>query len=330
MLIEVLKTSLLSLLVSLLIGCSAQTRSFWKAVRGENERVELPPVGKGPEPLRPVIYGMHEVNGGEAPRLKTRIGASAAPGVKLTFNRMAGFHPEDERFKVYVPKGYTDDVPHGLLVHLGNPWIPGSWLPVFDEKQIIWIWPSNADNSKEPSHRIQLALEARKHGLLNYNIDPKRIYISGISGGGVVCSALLALYPDAFNGSLHIVGVSGFQRSDRAIDQLVRNAPRVSTRQGDRSGFILSNGRWVAPNISTRHNRVMVSDRVIRKLRQNNRFVLITGPGDSYYRGVKDAYRSMRELGMEALLIDLPDLGHHFPRGREPVVQSLDYLDRKL
>jgi len=298
-----LKTLMLALSVILLVGCSAQTQLYWKALQQESDSIEPVPVDAEPVPLKPVVHRMHKVRGGKEPRLKNRIGAAATPGVKLTLNQMAGFDIKNERFRIYVPKGYTDDIPHGLLVYIASssrPGIPISWVKIFAQKKLIWIAPFRAGNGEKASRRIRLALEARKHALLNYNIAPNRVYVSGVSGGGVTCSTILSLYPDAFNGSIHIVGASGFQRSNR------------------------QKLRWVSPNISTRHNGV--SDSIISKLRQNNRFVLIAGRNDwGYYKVMRNAYTSMRKLGFGALFIDITGLGHEFPQAKF-IVQALDYL----
>ncbi|MCH8296387.1 hypothetical protein IH992_35350, partial [Candidatus Poribacteria bacterium] len=266
--------------------------------------------------LRPVIHGLHAVGTEETPRLGNKIGAAATPGIELTVDRTAGFDIREEGFKVYVPSGYTDDKPHGLLVFIAgtlDPTVPNSWFQIFDQRQIIWIAPFNVGNQQTTSRRIGLALEARKYALLNYNIDPQRIYISGISGGGIACSTLIARFPEAFNGSIQIVGASGFGRSRRDYK------PGLVTSDTESSS--LASGLYM----SGRHN--LISDRVIRRLRAKNRFVLITGPNDFFYQMIRKAYLSMGYLGFETLLIDVPGLGHVFPREIGPIVRAFEYLD---
>ena len=197
-------------------------------------------------------------------------------------------------------------MPHGLVVYISPQTDPGGYrqlFQVYTEKQVIWIGAFRSGNyeAKAP-RRIRLALEARKYALLNYNIDPKRIYLSGASGDGVACSTLVSQYPYAFTGSIQIIGASGFER--------------VSNRQKIRG---------IAPNISTRHNTV--NDREIDKIRRNHRFVIIAGRQDwGYYKVMKNAYTSMRKLRFDALFIELPDHGHEL-RVTWPIVQGIDYLD---
>ena len=67
---------------------------------------------------------------------------------------------------------------------------------------------------------------------------------------------------------------------------------------------------------------------VINQLRRH-RFVLIIGQNDPYgnYEAVKNTYTSMKQLGFEVLLFDIPELGHEYPRDIETIVQAIDYLD---
>ena len=45
------------------------------------------------------------------------------------------------------------------------------------------------------------------------------------------------------------------------------------------------------------------------------------------YEFVKNAYASMQELGLQALLIDIPGLGHEYPREIKTIVKAFNYLD---
>jgi hypothetical protein len=268
--------------------------------------------------LKPVVYGLREVSGGEKPRLGNKIGAAATSGFKLTVDRTAGYELAAERFSVYVPSSYADDTPHGLLVFIAaepEPSIPASWFEIFEQRGLIWIAPFGADNKQPASRRIGLALEARKHAMLNYNIDPKRMYISGVSGGGIVCSSIIARFPETFNGSIHIVGAGGFGVGNRDYE------PGMISPETESSRYV--SGLYT----SGRYN--LISDRVIRRLRWKNRFVLISGKNDFLYREVAEAYLTMGYLGFQAMFLDIPELGHHIPPEVGPIVKALDYLDRE-
>ena len=53
---------------------------------------------------------------------------------------------------------------------------------------------------------MALALDAVHNIKRTYNIDPNRIYVSGISGGGRVASMLAMHYPDVFSDGIFVVG----------------------------------------------------------------------------------------------------------------------------
>ena len=315
---KILKTAIYVLFIGLLIGCSAKSKLYLDALEQKNGFIPSAPTNIEPIIQAPVIYGVHEVSGGESPRLGNRIGAAATPGVKLTIDTgQVNFHINSERFRIYVPGGYTDDKPFGLLVFIAGapePEIPPSWFEVFDQKQVIWISAFDAGDQQPTYRRIGLALEARKQAILNYNIDPKRIYISGVSGGGIACSTIVARFPEAFNGSVQIAGAGGFGIGYREFEGHKMSFKNES--QANVSGLYTS-GRY---NILSR--------RVLKRLRAKNRFVIIIGRNDFFYQMTAHAYFSMRYMRFKTLYLEIPGLGHQLPSEKGPIVRSIDYLDR--
>ena len=315
---KILKTAIYVLSIGLLIGCSAKSKLYLDALEQKNGFIPSALTDIEPIIQAPVIYGVHEVSGGESPRLGNRIGAAATPGVKLTIDTgQVNFHINSERFRIYVPGGYTDDKPFGLLVFIAGapePEIPPSWFEVFDQKQVIWISAFDAGDQQPTYRRIGLALEARKQAILNYNIDPKRIYISGVSGGGIACSTIVARFPEAFNGSVQIAGAGGFGIGYREFEGHKMSFKNES--QANVSGLYTS-GRY---NILSR--------RVLKRLRAKNRFVIIIGRNDFFYQMTAHAYFSMRYMRFKTLYLEIPGLGHQLPSEKGPIVRSIDYLDR--
>jgi predicted esterase len=55
----------------------------------------------------------------------------------------------------------------------------------------------------------------------NYAVDPARIYISGMSGGGRVASMTITLFPHLFTGALYIVGADFWTTTDPALLALI-------------------------------------------------------------------------------------------------------------
>ena len=298
----------LVLAVSLLIGCSTQTQSFWRTIRGDSTVVESTPANSKPLSLRPVRHGWHIAAGEKAltsnkvknqgwhvvniqdkPRLKNKIGAAAVPDVKFVVNHVTGFKLKNEAFIVYVPSTYTDDVPHGFWFSQSGG--SDSWSSVCDERKLIMIRPLEWLHKLVPhKRRVRLALEARKYALLNYNIDPNRIYISSYLSRG--CSAVLTSYPDVFNGSIHM-------HEDR-------------------------------PEIFELHipmRRPINIERVVNKLKIKNRFVCIGWHYDvPYYKLKKDAYFQLKKRGIKAVFIE--DREGRIVRDKKYIIQALDFLDR--
>jgi predicted esterase len=116
---------------------------------------------------------------------------------------------KDESYCVSVPASYGADRPHGLLVFINSapdgecyPQIKG----LLEKHRLIWIAANASGNDRLTAARVGLALDAVFHMKKLYSIDPDRIYASGISGGGRVCSFLAPAYPDVFNGAMYLIG----------------------------------------------------------------------------------------------------------------------------
>jgi hypothetical protein len=115
----------------------------------------------------------------------------------------------DESYCVSVPASYAPDKPHGLLVFINSapdgecyPQIKG----LLEKHRLIWIAANASGNDRLTTVRVGLALDAVFHMKKLYTIDPERIYASGISGGGRVCSFLTPAFPDVFNGGMYLIG----------------------------------------------------------------------------------------------------------------------------
>lgn len=141
-------------------------------------------------------------------QLKLRLRSSETP---------AAFDLSRETYEILVPKDYKDSVPHGLFI-----WIsPGDkanlspeWDKVLAEKKMIFIGAQKAGNNREVFDRMRLAIDANHHMRGLYNIDPRRVYVSGHSGGARVASMLAVAYADMFNGAACFMGVNFFMPTE--------------------------------------------------------------------------------------------------------------------
>jgi pimeloyl-ACP methyl ester carboxylesterase len=114
-------------------------------------------------------------------------------------------NPRDEKFVVYVP-AQAPPTGYALLVFV-PPWtdarLPPGWSGVLDRYGVIFVSAARSGNDVTPlGRRAPLALTAAQNLMRLYRVDPKRVYISGFSGGSRTALRLALGYPDLFRGAL--------------------------------------------------------------------------------------------------------------------------------
>ncbi len=116
-----------------------------------------------------------------------------------------------ELFDVLVPNGYKATEPHGLLIWISagaNTTIPKEWEAVLVEKKLIFVAARNSGNPRNIFARMRMAIDANVHLRTLYNIDGRRAYASGFSGGSRVASMLGVTYAEMFSGVACFMGVN--------------------------------------------------------------------------------------------------------------------------
>ncbi len=111
-----------------------------------------------------------------------------------------------EKFAVYVPAGPVPKDGYGLLVFIA-PWSeatrPQLWRAPLDQHRMILVSAANSGNDvKVLDRRLPLALLAWENVRARYPIDPKRVYVGGLSGGSRAAEVAVLAYPDVFRGAL--------------------------------------------------------------------------------------------------------------------------------
>ncbi len=114
-----------------------------------------------------------------------------------------------EEYDVYVPKSYDGSVAYGLIAYVnsgkgGAP--PGEYRSLLDKHRLIWVGACSAQNDRPTTNRIALTLDAVWNMRKLYRIDSRRLYTSGLSGGGRVASMLAPAYAEVFSGGIFQVG----------------------------------------------------------------------------------------------------------------------------
>ncbi len=195
----------------------------------------------------------------------------------------------DETYSVYVPSDYTADRPYGLLVWVSageRGDMPRGWDALMDKHRLIWIGAHRSGNRHSvPARRMPLALDAAFNMTKKYNIDPNRVYVSGISGGGRVASILAMHYSEVFSGGIFVVGVEYWE-------------PLPVTGRP---------GQFWPPMPRPQPTYLAIA-------RKRGRYVLLTGDHDGNRLQTKDYYeRGYKKQLNHVLYIQVPGMGHQMP-----------------
>ena len=206
------------------------------------------------------------------PRIRLRrsrkgVSAFAAPGA--TTDRLRDLdglreNPGNLRGRYYVPEGLTGPAPLVVVLHgctqdaavydHGSGWSTladrHGFALLFPEQKrdnnpmlcFNWFSANDTQRGMGEAASIRAMIEAMRK---QHAIDPKRIFVTGLSAGGAMASVMLATYPELFAAGAILAGVAygcadsvgeafdcmgGRARSDAA--ELARHVRRASPHKG--------------------------------------------------------------------------------------------------
>lgn len=211
-------------------------------------------------------------------------------GSELLFgpSNVAGTERQLDGEKLYVrlPRAHEAHVRSGVLVWIdagSGGSIPTALHEAFDEFGIIGVSAANSGNDRVLADRVQLAMDALATVQSRYSIDPARVYVGGISGGGRVSSMLGIAKPEVFRGVLAIVGLNSFQ------DVRLKSGKRVAKSMA-------------MPPLSVSKNFHMT------------RIIAVTGRQDFNYEEMVLRAEQLNRAKIACRVFDIPGLAHQMPK----------------
>lgn len=208
----------------------------------------------------------------------------------------------NESFERYVPETYDGTENYGVFVFLdpgGIGRITPAWRELIDRRKLIWIGPNGAGNDRAPWVRVGLALDAAHYVFSSYKIDPRRVYVGGVSGGGRISSISAIGFPEVFSGGFYIVGCN-FYRDVSPSDQP---------------------GRYWAKSFSPPPAKLFA------QAKSQGRYVFLTGETDINRDETRASEAGSRRDGFRnTVYFEVPGMGHEVP-GPEWLDKGLAFLD---
>jgi autotransporter-associated beta strand protein len=222
-------------------------------------------------------------------------------------------------YDVYVPPGYDGTKPFGVMVYITSDATTGIVLQTASkDKNIIWISPRNVGNGANSTNRHGAALLAVYRAMELFNIDPRRVYLSGKSGGARTASSLAFYHSEIFHG---VAPSSGFAlpRLDEVTPDYIPN----TSGQSD-SYFLYSDQpfNYYYFSFPSTFNAIEAAGRA-NKLRS----YIITRYDDyreDYF--VEGFHCAFEPQGQTCFLYDGP--GTHQDATDTEMEEAIDYLDR--
>ena len=228
----------------------------------------------------------------EPEELKWRLHAQENPGA---------FDLTKEKFQLLVPAAYKHTEKWGVFIWVSPgdaPGIPADWEPVLAARKLLFVGAFKSGNPRNIFDRIRLAVSANTALRERFNVDGRRVYVSGHSGGGRVASMLGVAYADMFSGTIPFMGVNFYE--DIPV--------------GDGKNIYGAN--------------FIPDDEVLAIAKKFCRYALVTGEKDFNRSGTKTVFEQgfKKEGFAHVLYLEAPGVAHNLPPAKW-LEQALDFLD---
>ena len=259
----------------------------WWLAAGALAAAELPAFTPGKQTIQFTASALQSA----ADEVKSRLHSIEEPGP---------FDITREKFQLIVPKTYAHAEPWGLFIWISAgdaPTIPADWEPVLAARKLLFVGAFKSGNPRSIFDRVRLAVDANIGMRRKFNVDGRRVYVSGFSGGARVASMIGVGYGDMFSGAIPFMGVNFYTE--------------------------LPAGEGKKFNVS-----YLPDDEVLELAKKKCRYVLVTGEKDFNRMNTRSAHEHgfKKEGFANVLYLEVPALGHALP-GAKTLEQGIEFLD---
>ena len=170
-------------------------------------------------------------------------------------------------WEVAVDDSYDPRKPPGVLVYISpsnSGKIPRHWLRLLASHNLIWVAANRSGNRIQVARRSTFAVLGAALSAKLYEIDGRRVYLAGFSGGARVSGLVAASYPTLFRGGIYVGGAESWGQGDRP--------DKLESMQRNRYVFLVGSedaNRVVARTVHTKYLRAgidQLSMMVVRRL----------------------------------------------------------------
>ena len=228
----------------------------------------------------------------EPDEVKWRLHAVENPGA---------FDLAKEKFQLIVPATYQHADKWGVFLWISpgdTAAIPADWEPVLAARKLLFVGALKSGNPRNIFDRVRLAVAANTAMRERFNVDGRRVYVSGHSGGGRVASMVGVAYADMFSGTMPFMGVNFYA-----------DIPAGDGKTTYGANFI-------------------PDDEVLAIAKKFCRYALVTGEKDFNRAGTKTLFEQgfKKEGFAHVTYLEAPGVGHNLPPAKW-LEQGLDFLD---
>jgi feruloyl esterase len=165
-----------------------------------------------------------------------------------------GSNPGGLKLYAHVPERLAPSpglvvVLHGCTQNAEGYDVGAGWSTLADRYGFVVLYPEqqSANNPRTCFNWFQPGDTARgkgeaasiaqmvKHAIKAYGIDPKRVFVTGLSAGGAMTATMLATYPDLFAGGAIVAGLpyQAAENVQEALEAMFQGGSRPASEWGD-------------------------------------------------------------------------------------------------